>query len=318
MEGYKMAKAAGKEERGKGQDKQQAIKRFSCTNRLPAGAGVSLYLLVLSQPALVHCSRFVTEYRIDGGAWEEPKAVIHLMQELLDLRCPCEVRQRFSFQLRCPPEKLHRLFFVMEQPGQFIVKVNGVQAAFASERPVFDARINFKDLSLYKTDILPLIHQGENTIELSCRFYQSQHVYDVLYGENVYETERNKLTYDTELESVYLLGDFGVYSLSQWTYGVRSSLTTDGPFVLDTLPDTLQPGDFTTQGLSFFSGVLQVEKDLRIPETDGRIVLALEEPRAGLTQAAVNGVEAKTFLWGPFTCDITNLVNSGRNTVTVR
>ena len=32
------------------------------------------------------------------------------------------------------------------------------------------------------------------------------------FGKNVLETERNKLTYDTELESLYLIGDFGVYS----------------------------------------------------------------------------------------------------------
>lgn len=256
-------------------------------------------------------------YRIDGGAWQPPKAVIHLMQQLLDLRRPCQVQQRFTFTLRCPPEQLRRLALVMEQPHQFAVTVNGRPVTFAPEQPVFDPEHNFKDLSLYKTEILPFLRQGENVVELSTRFFQAQHVYDVLYGENVYETELNKLTYDMELESLYLLGDFGVYSLSRWEQGPHNSLTTAGPFVLDAAPHTLQPGDFTAQGLAFFAGQLQLEKELDVPAPAGNALLDLGEPRAALVRAEVNGQEAATFLWGPYRCDVSGLVHPGANTLRV-
>lgn len=256
------------------------------------------------------------EYQLDDGPWQARKPVIHLMQQLLDLRRPCHVRLRFSFFLNCPPESLHKLAFVMEQPQSYRVTVNGAEVSSGPPDPVYSPQRKYKDLSFYRTDILSLVRQGENTIELQVRFAQSQHVYDVLYGENVYETELNKLTYDIELESVYLVGDFGTYSRGEYTFGPRNSLTTDGPFVLDTLPRTLRPGVFTTQGFTFFAGTMVLERTFVRPDTPGPVVLDLGQPRAGLLCARIDGMESRPFLWGPYTLDVTALC-PGRHTLTL-
>ena len=256
------------------------------------------------------------EYRIDEGPWQPKKPIIHLMQQLLDLRRPCDVRMRFSFRLNCPPAALHRLSFVMEQPQSYQVTVNGTAISFGAPDPVYSPQRKYKDLSLYKTDILPLVRPGENTIELCVRFAQSPHVYEVLYGENVYETELNKLTYDIELESVYLVGDFGTYSQSEATFGVRNSVTTDGPFVLDTLPHTLRPGDFTTQGFAFFAGTMTLEREFLRPDTEGPVILDLGAPRAGLVCAKIDGADPRTFLWGPYELEVTDL-SPGKHTLSV-
>lgn len=249
-------------------------------------------------------------YRIDEGEWQSPKAVIHLMQELLDLRRPCDVELRFSFTVACQPESFGQLSLVMEQPHQFEVTVNGEKVSFNGEDW-------YKDISFIKTDILSYVKQGENTIELKARFLQSQHVYDVLYGENVYETELNKLTYDMELESIYLLGDFGVNSLSAYRAGERNSITTEGPFVLEVPPKKLKGGVFTTQGLTFFAGSLTLEKTVNLSQVNGRVILDLGTPRAALVKVSINETDVKTFLWAPYRCDITELVKPGDNKVTV-
>ena len=70
----------------------------------------------------------------------------------------------------------------------------------------------WKDKSFNKVDIKSAVKEGKNEILLTTKFQQPQKVYDVLYGENVYETEKNKITYDMEIENIYLLGDFGVVS----------------------------------------------------------------------------------------------------------
>lgn len=256
------------------------------------------------------------EYSIDGGPWQGKTPILHLMQTLLDLRRPCDVRMRFSFTLNCPPTSLGRLCFVMEQPQSYQITVNGHAVSFGEEDPVYSPLRKYKDVSLYKTDILPFVQQGENTIELAVRFAQSQHVYDVLYGENVYETELNKLTYDIELESVYLIGDFGAYSLSPYTAGERNSLTTDGPFVLDIMPRTLHPGAFTSQGFTFFAGTMTLERTFLRPETLGPVLLDLGAPRAGLVCASIDGGAARTFLWGPYELDVTSLA-PGPHTLSV-
>lgn len=250
------------------------------------------------------------EYRIDSGDWQPKKAVIHLMQELLSLRHPCEIEQRFTFTLDLEPAKLHRLFFVMEQPEQFEIAVNG--------HPVrYEGAGWYKDISFQKINILPYLRRGTNEILLKTKFYQSPHVYDVLFGENVYETELNKLTYDMELESCYLLGDFGVYTDAKFTEGQRNSLSVSGEFVLRELPDSFVQGCFTTQGFLFFADRITVSKTVKVPEGQGPVLLDLGAPRAGLVRVAVNGTDAGAFLWSPYVKDISTLVHPGKNTVTL-
>lgn len=257
------------------------------------------------------------EYCIDDGQWQPAKPVIHLMQDLLDLRRPCHIHQRFRFDLRCDPHQISNLEFVMEQPEKFHTTINGSPLNFDLPVSVFSPSCHYKDISLCRTNILPYVHLGENIIELSSEFEQSQHVYDVLYGKNVYETELNKLTYDIELESVYLVGDFGVYSESEYRSGERNSLTTAGPFYLDAAPRQLLPGDFTTQGLTFFSGVLTVEQEVHFPEADGRLFLDLGHPRAALVKVRIDDGEEQTLLWSPFTMDVSAFADNQSHRVTV-
>ncbi len=250
-------------------------------------------------------------YQIDGGTWQEPKAIVHLMQELLDLRRVVDVRQRFSFALRCPSESLQRLCLVMEQPEKSEILVNGHSVAFAQDA-------FYKDISFITADILPHVRHGENTIEVGTRFYQAPRVYKVLYGKNVYETELNKLTYDTELESLYLLGDFSAHSLTAFAPGPRHSVATPGPFVLDAAPSQLSGGDFTTQGLPFFAGTLTLAQEIIVPPEAESVWLDLGSVRAALVQIAVNGSPVKTFLWGPYCADIAPYTQHGSNTLTIK
>ena len=85
---------------------------------------------------------------------------------------------------------------------------------------------NTKDLdSIYEEGK----EEGKNEILLTTKFQQPQKVYDVLYGENVYETEKSKITYDMEIENIYLLGDFGVVSETPFTKSERKAIITEGP-----------------------------------------------------------------------------------------
>lgn len=257
-------------------------------------------------------------YTVNGSEWQEPKAVIHLMEDLLDLQRECDIRQKFTFTVQSNPKDMKRLCLVMEQPHQFTVKVNEHIVQFAPPSPVFNKSIHYKDLSFVKADILAYVQQGENIIEMSSRFYQRQHVYDVLYGKNVYETELNKLTYGMELESIYLLGDFGVYSQSEYTAGPRNSLSTAGPFVLDTMPKRFEKGNFTTQGLAFFAGKLTVSHMVAVPENTERVLLRLEPKRIPMLQLYIHDEPVKIFLWGPYVQDITAYVKPGVNKISLQ
>lgn len=248
------------------------------------------------------------EYRLDGGSWQGPKNILHLMKDLLALQRPCDIELRYHFTCG-GMDSCQRLELVMEQPELFAITVNGTPLNFADDG-------YYKDISFRKCSIRTLLHPGENTLTLSARFHQRQKVYDVLFGKNVYETELNKLTYDMELEAIYLLGDFGVYSQSAFAPGPNGSLHTDGPFVLGPRPGTLQGGCLTTQGMPFFAGKIVLTKTIHCPEAMPDVTLDLGQPHVGLMQVQVNGSAERTFLWPPYTMPGTAL-HAGENTLTV-
>lgn len=258
------------------------------------------------------------QYSINNGPWQEKTAVIHLMKKLLDMKQECFVKQKFSFNLKCQPQQLSRLQLVIEQPDKFKGTVNGKAVTLPPLTEAFNEKVNHKDIAFYKTDILQFLHQGENIIQLECNFKQRQKVYDVLYGDNVFETELNKLTYDIELESIYLIGDFGVFSSKPFEKGQRNSIKTSGEFALDILPAQVNRGDLTSQGFAFFAGVAELEAELNITKWDKPIILNLGEVRSALTQLYVNDKLVKTFLWGEFSCDITNYINDGANKIMLK
>lgn len=249
--------------------------------------------------------------RIDGGEWSGPKAVIHLMDELLALRRSCDIELSFSFHTRFDQTKNQRFFLALEAADAFEIAVNG--------HPVPYADIGWwKDSSFKKVDIRPFVINGENEICLKRRFYQSQKVYDVLFGKDVYETEKNKLTYDVELESIYLVGDFGVVSDVPYTAGPRGALFTDGPFTVVDAPRTFAGGCFTTQGLTFFAGSMTVSQIVRVQQmAGGRVMLDLGRPDAAMVRVRLNGREVGARLWSPFRFDLTGFVHPGENRLEV-
>ena len=99
-------------------------------------------------------------------------------------------------------------------------------------------------------------------------FFQDQKVYDVLFGKDVLETERNKLTFHTEIESIYLLGDFGVFDQNDFSYSWRKELISEGAFVIREMPQYVYGDDFTSQGFCFFAGKMKLAQKLFLHEYD--------------------------------------------------
>ena len=145
-------------------------------------------------------------------------------------------------------------------------------------------------------------------------FYQSQVVYDVEFGENVNETEKNKLTYDTEIESIYLLGNFGVRSLDEYTYGDRRAIFTGHRFAITERPDVLDVAKITESGHLFFAGNMELKTSLVVEKREGiRYFLKLAALNAPCAELFVNGKNAGLYMFTPHEKDITDLLINGEN-----
>lgn len=251
-------------------------------------------------------------YSIDGGDWQGPVAVIQLQNRLLDLQRPCDVKLKFAFDVEADLQKNKEFYVVVEDAPLYKIFVNGTQVSTQEQG-------YWKDKSFKKVDIRAAVHQGSNEILLETRFTQPQKVYDVLYGENVYETEINKITYDMEIENIYLLGDFGVVSRTPYVRRERRAMVTEGPFVIVDAPTSFANGDFTTNGLLFFAGALQVSQSLQISKEEGKqVLLRLGDHNSPLVQVYVNGQKVKDSLWAPYMADITDACVDGENEIVLK
>ena len=169
------------------------------------------------------------EYRIDKGSWQGPVPVIKLMDILLERKSSCHIELKFCFEVDMNLDKNKEFFLAIETADEFQILVNGIQAEYKDQGW-------WKDRAFKKVDIKEHVKPGHNEVILKRTFYQAQKVYDVLFGEDVLETEINKLTFDVELESIYVVGDFGVVSKSPYSYGERRAVFTDGTFVIVDMP----------------------------------------------------------------------------------
>lgn len=133
-----------------------------------------------------------------------------------------ELRLDFTFQIEALPPALR---LVMEQPERWVLCLNGVEVAMPTETS-WTIDIALRELPLPQE----LLRIGGNALSLTTAFQE-----------------------DTDLEAIYLMGEFGVYARSEG-------------FALGELPANLEIGTVTHQGLPFYSGEIAYKKELpRIP-----------------------------------------------------
>lgn len=249
-------------------------------------------------------------YSIDYGPWEGPIHTINLMELLLSRRRDCKISLKFYFNVEAQIISINELYLAIEDAMDFTVTVNGNKITYTD--------IGFwKDYSFNKVNIRDFVKQGNNEVILTRDFYQAPKVYNILFGENVLETEINKLTYDVELESIYLIGDFGVSSRTGFTYTDRDAMLTAGPFAVTDKPAELTAGSFTEQGLCFFSETLTVTQNICIGKETARYILDLGKPMAPMCKVFINDVCVNSVLWAPYRLDVTDYLQQGDNKISI-
>lgn len=259
-------------------------------------------------------------YRIDGKEWRDEIYTIQLMDILLQEKRPVQAELLFSFRMDMAPEETREFYLAAEIADRLNARINGTEVALCEQGW-------WRDKGFRTYDIRPYIRKGDNEIILKIDFRQPQNVYEVLFGENVLETEKNKLTLETEIESIYLLGDFGVKNRNGFSYSWRKELSCDPEFSIVKMPTSVYGDDFTSQGFCFFSGKMVISQDLILHEYDDslgvkiqslkgrRILYRFQKPNAAVAKLIINGKPVKKFLWQPYECDITDYLKFGENEI---
>ncbi len=247
-------------------------------------------------------------YWFDGVLQEEPGYVLNVGMRAVELKRPVDIRQQYKVVAEYVPETL---YLACETPEIFEITVNG--------KPVDTAKDCgfFRDHSFRKLDISGLMQVGENIIETRVHFVQSETVYENLEKSKAFESEKNKLTFDMEIEAMYLVGDFGVRADGAFEEIPNKASFFDGKFVVVAPTEAVTLKNIERQGYSFFSGELTVEKTLTLAEGDTARVLSFAKSGINAIRVAVNGTAVDTVMWAPYCVDLTPYLHAGDNTVTL-
>ena len=234
----------------------------------------------------------------DGKNYSQPLLCNELNTLLLQRRYEGKLWLRYSFDVADIPEKL----CLIAEKSDCVCAVNGHTVAFD--------RTLEEDHCFHSADISKFVRLGENVCETVMNWHQSEETYYALFGEGVTESLRNCIAYDSEVEAVYLAGDFGVYARNSWENHDDQHLL-GSKFYIGKAPETVS--ETVTDGLPFFRGELTLTQTVALAEPNVRLALAGDFLTA---KVSVNGHFAGEICFEN-TVDISSFAKPGENEIAV-
>jgi len=202
-----------------------------------------------------------------------------------------------------------KLYLACEQPNLFDIKVNG-QTIDKTDCGYF------RDKAFRKLDIAKYFRVGENKIVLDTDFEQSAKTYENIEKALKFESERNKLTFDAELEQIYLVGDFSVEcEADKFTQIDKNACWYGGTFTIAEPKQTVTLENLEAQGFVGFAGEITVSK--KFSTADKAMMLDFVKCGINVVKASVNGKHIADFMWEPYTADVSEYITDGENTLTL-
>ena len=223
------------------------------------------------------------DYYFDGVLQEKQGYVLNIIGRANALERSVRIHQDYYVDMEYLPEKVQ---LVCETPEMFTITVNDTVVLKEIEG-------SFVDKSFKKIDITKYLVKGNNQISFDCDFVQSDEVYSNLRKARVFESEKNKLRYDMEIEPIYLLGNFSIRTDGTWQELERDGVRYSGSFVIDKPCQEVRLTHIEQQGYPFFCGEMVLECELDIPDED--VVLQVNRKGVQVLKMEMNGTE-KTFL----------------------
>jgi hypothetical protein len=240
----------------------------------------------------------------NGVDFEENRPIELVRDILYRTRYAGDLWLKFEFDVKEVPEELNLAVEPMNIRGMY---VNGHEIT-AQGKGWFDPSFLTAPLTSY---IVP----GVNDVTVKVDYFQRDYVYYVLYG-GVSESLRNCLLFDTEIETVYLYGRFGVdTSEGAFENSVRHSVIYTGPLSIVRSPESVDMGDLVRSGYPFFAGSVTFETTLDYKAGDpDELKLS---GRYSVAEIYVNGEYVKALMFRDH-MNLGGFLKEGVNRITVR
>ncbi len=239
-------------------------------------------------------------YSKDGVNFSEKYPCPGLFAKLLEERYEGDIYFKYEFDIHTVPEKI-----------RLAVEENKDSSCWLNGRSIEFKERSEKEKHICISDISDFVHEGINEYIVKMNWYQSEDVYYALFGENVTESLRNCLVYNSELEAIYVSGEFGVYSYGEYEDSTFENHIFGNDFYIDSLPKTVT--EPTKEGFPFFAGKLTFKQNIKLESKNIKLRFG------GTWQSAyfrINGKDAGKMVYNR-TLDISDYAVVGENTVKV-
>ncbi|MEN6497023.1 MAG: glycosyl hydrolase [Thermoguttaceae bacterium] len=250
-------------------------------------------------------------YSKDGGAtWSEPEPVLAIYDRFAQSTpYKGELKLKFEPEITDVPSACK---LVVEQPEMYTsITVNGKQV-------VFDANDSYTCFTFRAKTVDGLLKQGHNEIVLTLNYVSA-----------IPTSLNARARYGTEIESIYLIGDFAVKSVVadkplKTTYRNQEGALVPKPihsfksFAI-TREQHAFSGDLAPQGYPFYAGEFQLDStfELGAVEAGKKYLLAFPSFEAVVINVTVNGQPCPPLMASPWETDVTAALKPGKNTVRV-
>jgi hypothetical protein len=249
-------------------------------------------------------------WRTDEGAYSDPMPIIDIQQQLVMRGSQEVVILKFEFNCAITDLKGRRFELVLEQPQACEMWYNGMRMPLTDNGAYYDT-------ALRRVDITPFVRHGSNVLELKRPWLLDERRGAILMGRAPGWEVRTTVP-DSELENLYLLGDFGVGFPKGSRQSSRGSRWMLGRPELVEEPSRLGGADLIRAGYPFFTGRLALEREVTITrEPSPDAVLELPPLSAVTATIHIGGQEAGTVWKSPRAVPIGNLLVRGRNLVSI-
>jgi len=229
------------------------------------------------------------DYAIDGEAMPGPEYVLTIQEKLLQRQQDANLALTFTFQVENDYDLAKPLALLLERPEKYTAELNGRAIEMTPQG-------FFADPAFQRIDISPSVQHGQNRLVLKTVFHQKPETYDLLEAARKFESEKNRLAFDSEIEAVYLCGAFGVRTPGAFIALPRRAVRCNGPFALAAQPVTVDATRLEQSGFPFFAGTITLQQEfiLAAGEHQEPRRIAFADLAAQVAVIRVNGKTAAT------------------------
>lgn len=229
--------------------------------------------------------------------------VVDILYMALELKRKVNIRLDFSFNVTDIPQEC---YLVCETPEKFKLTVNGKELKK-------DDVGYFVDTSFRKLSLEEMLIKGKNIILFEITLDPDQETYENLEKSYKFESEKNKLTFDTEIEPIYLIGDFSVDTNGTYKTLDKDAVRYHGDFNIATKKQEIKLKNIEQQGFPFFAGRITVRKSFFASHKN--YILKLDKKGVNAVHIKVNNKDCGCLMWGHLTCDISSAMQEGNNVI---